>query len=88
MLEETADDDFAVAAGVDIGGVPEIDAEIEGLAEEGRTIGFVERPRLAAGKWFASSGRTVGHAAETDAGDFEAGVAEIEVVHVWLLISV
>ena len=48
-LEEAAEDLFAVAAGVDVGGVEEIDAEIEGLAEEGLAFVFVERPGVAAG---------------------------------------
>ena len=83
-LEEAADEFFAGAVGVDVGGVEEIDAEIEGLLEEGLAVVFVEGPGVAAG----SSGRwgdAVGHAAKTDAGDFKAGVAEIDVVHGFLL---
>ena len=35
---------FAVAARVDIGGVEEVDAKIERLAEEGPALFFVESP--------------------------------------------
>ena len=48
-LEEAAENDFAVAAGVDIGGIEEVDAEVEGLAEEGLALLFVEGPGVAAG---------------------------------------
>ena len=56
-LEKAAQDGFAVAAGVNVGGIEEIDAEIEGLAKERLAVGFVQRPGVAAGlafRWRAS----------------------------------
>jgi hypothetical protein len=84
-FEEAAENGLAVAAGVDVGGIEEIDAQIESLAEKGLAVGFIESPGLAAGQKFAGGWRTIGHAAETDAGDFESGVAEIDVIHGLLL---
>ena len=69
------------AARVDVGGVEEVDAEIEGLPEEGLALLFVEGPGVAAGRKGRRGGYAVGHAAEADAGDFQAGLAEIDVVH-------
>ncbi len=80
-FEEAAEDLFAGADGVDVGGVEEVDAEVEGLFEEGLAVGFVERPGVAAGAERAGRRDAVGHAAEADAGDFEAGFAEIDIFH-------
>ena len=80
-FEEAAEELFAGAGGVDVGGVEEVDAEVEGLLEEGLAVGFAESPGVAAGTKRAGGWDAVGHAAEADAGDFEAGLAEIYVVH-------
>ena len=49
-LEEAAEELFAGAGAVDVGGVEEVDAQLEGLLEEGLAVGFVERPGVAAGE--------------------------------------
>jgi len=85
-LEEFADNALAIAAGVDIGCVPEVDSEVEGLTEKGLALLLVESPQVTAGFGFVRGrGTAVGHAAEADAGDFHAGGAEIDVFHVVLL---
>src|SRR5579863_5992667 len=81
-LEEFADDALAVAAGVDIGRIEKVDAEVEGLAQEGLALFFIERPEVASGFRFVRCGwAAIGHAAEADAGDFHSCMAEIYVVH-------
>ncbi len=56
-----------------------------GLFEEGLAVGFVEGPGVAAGAQGPGRCDAVGHAAETDAGDFEAGLSEIYIFHALLL---
>ena len=80
-FQESPEHLLAVAAGIDIGGVEEVDPEIERLAKKGLAFLFVKGPGVAAGLEFARGRRSVGHAAETDAGNFEAGLAEVDVVH-------
>ncbi len=58
--EGAAGDLFAGAERVHVGGVEEIDASVEGTAEEGLAGLFVEDP-------FAPLGRAIGHAAEAKA---------------------
>ena len=76
FLEQLADDFFAGAIGVDVGGVEEVDAGVERLLDEGPGFFFRQRPGMG-----AAVGHAVAHAAETDAGDFEAAVAEAGVLH-------
>ena len=45
-LEKPADDRFAVAAGVDVRGIEEINAEIKSLAQERQAFSLIQRPRL------------------------------------------
>ena len=52
FLQKAAQDGFTVAAGVNIGGIEKIDAEIEGLAQERLGVGFVQGPGVAAGLAF------------------------------------
>ena len=66
-LEEAAEELFAGAYGVDVGGVEEVDAEVEGLLEEGLAVGLVEGPGVAARAEGASGWYSVGHAAEAEA---------------------
>src|SRR5580704_17545175 len=80
-LEEVAQNDFAVAARIDIGCIEEVDAEVEGLAQEGPAFFLVHGPVMTAANGFAGSGRAIGHAAQADAGNLESGFAEIDVVH-------
>ena len=74
---------IAVTGGsaVDVGGVEEIDAEFEGLLEEGLAVGFVKGPGVAAGAQGAGRGNAVGHASKADAGDFEASLSEVHKLH-------
>ncbi len=80
-LEETPKHLFAGAAGVDVGGVEEVDSQIERLAQERLAVLLVEAPGMASRLGFAGSGRAIGHAAEANARDFEAGLAQICIVH-------
>ncbi len=48
-FEEAAKELLAGAGRVDIGGVEEVDSEIEGLLEEGLAVCFAESPGVAAG---------------------------------------
>jgi hypothetical protein len=72
-----AEDDFAVAVGVDVGGVEEVTAgfhadvdEVFGFGVLGAAPGFEE-----------FVGATEGAGAEAELGDFDAGAAERAVVH-------
>ena len=76
LAEQLADDLFAGAVGVDVGRIEEVDAGLEGLLEEG--AGRIERQRPG---MRAALGDAVAHAAEADAGDFEAAAAEAGVLH-------
>ena len=80
-LEEAAEHALAVAGGIDIGGVEEVDAEVESLAKEGLALLLVEAPCIAARAQCAGRRNAVRHAAETDARDLEASAAKIDVVH-------
>ncbi len=71
----------AGAARINIGSVEKIDPKFEGLAQEGPAFLFAKGPGVAAGFEFACGRRSIGHAAETYAGNFEAGLTEIDVVH-------
>src|ERR1700722_13993069 len=81
--QETSNHLFAGARRIDVGGVKEIDAEIERLMQKRLALLLVESPGMAAGFDFPRGGRTVGHAAKTDTGDLEARLAEGEVVHLF-----
>ena len=80
-FQESPENDFAVAARINIGGVEKIDPKIEGLAQEGLAFLFAKDPWVAAGFGFACGRRSIGHAPKTYAGNFEAGLAETDVVH-------
>ena len=69
-----AGDLFAHAHRVHVGGVEEVDAGLDGLAEEGHGRLFVQDPRPPLGV-------AIAHAAQAEAGDFDAGAAEIGVLH-------
>src|SRR5882724_7913580 len=74
LLESAAGDLLADAERVHVGGIEEVDAELDGAPEERAALLFFEDP-------LAPFLRPVGHAAETDAGDLEAGGAEANVFH-------
>jgi len=80
-FEEAAEDLLAGAYGVDVGGVEEVDAEVKGLFEEGLAFGLVEGPGVAAWTQRACGRDAVAHTAEADARDFQAGFAEVDVIH-------
>lgn len=73
-FDGAAEDFFTDAEGVHVGGVEEVDAEIPGFGDEGDAVGFFEDP-------LPPLLGTVGHHAEAEAGDFEAGGAEAGVLH-------
>ena len=74
FLERAADDLLARALRIDVGGVEEIDALLERLANEGARGLFLEHP-------FAPFGRAVGHAAETDLRHLHARLAKLHGLH-------
>ena len=74
LAQGTTSDLLAHAHRVHVGGVEEIDAEVEGFFIEGARVDFIQNPR-------APFRGTVGHAAQTDPGDFEATVSELCVKH-------
>src|SRR5882724_5906227 len=65
LVERSAGHLFAHAHRVHVGGVEEVDAKVQGFLIEGARVDFVQDPR--APFWGA-----VGHASQTDPGDFEA----------------
>jgi len=71
--DRLADDLLGFAAGVDVGGVEEVDARVQRLADEvDALLAVADHPVLAAAEV---------HAAETEPGHFEAGGAEGRVLH-------
>src|SRR5580704_4640723 len=82
-FEETAKHLLTGTPRINVGSVKKIDAKFERLTKKGLAFFFVESPSMAAGLDFAGGGRTVGHAAKTDARDLEASLAKIEVVHLF-----
>src|SRR5664279_2085944 len=74
LADRVTHDLLARPGGVDIGGVPERDAQLEGLSEDRLGGLLVERP--------APLGRLAeAHAAQTDPADLEAGGSETGVLH-------
>ena len=69
-----AGDLLAHAQRVHVGGVEEVDSGLDGLAEEGHGRLFFQDPG-------PPLGTAVAHAAQAEAGDFDAGAAEISVLH-------
>ena len=69
--QRPADDLLAGAVGIDVGGVEEVDAEVERLLDERPALRLAERPGVV-----AAVGLAVAHAAEAEARDLEAGAAE------------
>jgi hypothetical protein len=77
VLEQgPADDLLARAVGVHVGGVEEVDAEIQGLLQERAARRLAQGPGVR-----AAVGLAIAHAAEAKAGDIEAGAAELGVLH-------
>ena len=80
-LQEPSKHLFAGPGRIDISGVKEIDSEIKRLTKEGLALFFVQSPGMAARFSFTRSRLSIAHAAETNARNFEAGLAKIDVVH-------
>ena len=74
LLQRAAEDLLADAARIHVGGVEEVDAVLERALDERTAGGFVEHPR-------PPLRRAVGHRAEAEARDLQAGSAEPDVVH-------
>jgi hypothetical protein len=68
---------FALALGVDVGGIEEVDAGVDGGFDELVGSGLIDG---AYGSEEAGAA-VEGHGAETERGDEEAGVAECLVLH-------
>ena len=77
VLEGLAEGFFALAFGVDVGGVEEVDAGVDGGLDELVGSGLVDGADGA-----EEAGATVeGHGTETEGGDEEAGVAKGLILH-------
>ena len=80
VTERAAEDLLAGAVRVQVGGVEEVDASLEGMLDE-RAAGFlVQRPDRV-----AAVGIAVGHRADGDRGHVQAGSAKLDVAHGALL---
>ena len=67
ILQRPADDLLAGAVGIDVGGIEEVDAEFQRPLDERPALLLVERPGMV-----AAIGRSVRHAAETQARNLKA----------------
>jgi hypothetical protein len=76
VADRSPEDFLAAAVGVAVGGVEEVDPELQRLADQRPAALLVESPRMLAAIRLA-----VGHATETQAGDFKAGRAKLDVFH-------
>jgi hypothetical protein len=76
ILDRSAEDFLAVAERIAVRGVEEIDACFERLLDERPALRLGEAPGM-----IAEIGAAVAHAAEANAGDIEAGTAELGVFH-------
>jgi len=80
-FQKPAEHFLARASRVDVRRVKEVDSEIKCLSEEGLAFFFVKRPSVATGSVRTRGWRAIRHAAETDAGNLEAGFAEVDAIH-------
>jgi hypothetical protein len=77
VLQRPAEDLLAGTLGVHVGGVEEVDARLDRVPDERAALLLAQRPdRVAAARL------AVGHGADGDGRDVEAGVAELDVAHV------
>src|SRR4029079_14256006 len=76
VLERAPGNLFADADGIDVGCIEEVDPRAERLLEEGAALFVAQNPGAV-----LIAGIAAGHAAEADARDFEAALAEIDVLH-------
>ncbi|MNP38894.1 hypothetical protein D3C76_1324400 [compost metagenome] len=80
LLKQFAEDDFRSAGRVAVGGVEEVDALLHGVADDRAAVGFAEGPGVGAGARLAE-----GHAAQAQFRNIQAGVAQLDVLHLLLL---
>src|SRR6185295_13397367 len=59
--ERAADDLLRGAVGIDVGGIEEVDAGLDGLADDRPAVFLAERPFVVATVWYAE-----GHAPQAD----------------------
>src|SRR4029450_6281643 len=76
LLQRSPDDLFRAADAVDVGGVPEGDAELDSLLEERLGLLIAQRPLAEATRCVAEA-----HATERDTTDLEARVTQTAVLH-------
>ena len=74
LLDKPADRLLALAAGVEVAGVDEVDAGVERALDDRAAGGFVEHP-------FSPCRAADAHGAETEPGNLEVGSAECDVLH-------
>ena len=76
LLQRAADDFLRGAVGIDVGGIEEIDPELERLLDQRPAVFLIERP------WMRAAIRNaVGHAADAQPRHAETGLAEFHIVH-------
>ena len=76
VLQRPPDDFLAGPVRIHVGGVEEIDAEIERHADQRAALGLGQRPGMGAALRLAET-----HAAEAQAGHIKTGSAELHIVH-------
>jgi hypothetical protein len=76
VLQRPAEDLLARALRVHVRGVEEVDARVQGVADQRARIGLAERPDRV-----AALGLAVGHRADGEGRDVQAGGAELDVFH-------
>jgi hypothetical protein len=76
VLERAAEDLLAGAVGVHVRGVEEVDPRLHRVPDERSRVLFALRPDRVPAVGFA-----VGHRADRDRGNVEAGRAELDVLH-------
>ena len=74
LAQELAGDALALAEGVDVGGVEEVDAGFDGALDDGARFIFFQHP-------LAPLFGAVGHHAEAERRDADSGVAEVDDGH-------
>src|SRR5205823_150185 len=74
LAQQAAGDDLALAAVVDVGGVEEDDAALDGALDDRLGIRFIERPGTALVL-------PVAHHPEAQTRNAQAGVTEVQVLH-------
>ncbi len=77
FLQRPPENGLTLAYGIHVGCIEKVNSRFQSPLDEGTAFGLIEDP-------FPPFGGAVSHGAETDAGDFEAGLAEVDVFHNWL----